>query len=155
MKRFAFLLVVSLLLAACSSAKPTAEPTCVPVEARPNAAKEGIDAGAVVVYERIGKSTCIDEVWSFFPDGKIVGDKETKTATPEEIATLVKDIEQMGFFKLESTKHTACQKCFTYNITVKSGDQVKTVSAVDGGTDTPTEYWQIFAKIKKLLPATQ
>ncbi len=155
MKRYAFFIAVLLLLAACSSATPTPEATCVPVAERPNAAKDGVNAGAVVVYERIGKSTCIDEVWSFFPDGRIVGDKETKTVTASEVSTLVSDIEAMGFFKLESTKHTACAKCYTYNITVNSNGQVKTVSAVDGGTDTPTEYWQIFAKIKKLLPASQ
>jgi hypothetical protein len=29
------------------------------------------------------------------------------------------------------------------------------VAAVDGGTDTPTEFWQIYARIKKNLPAFQ
>jgi hypothetical protein len=156
MKRYTLFILVSLLLAACASSAPapTAQPACTPAAARPNAAQEGVAAGAAIVYERTGEGACVDEVWNIYPDGRIVGDKATKTVTAAEISTLLTDIDGMGFFKLPTTKHTACRECFTYIITVNYNGQVKTVSAVDGGTDTPVEYWQIYAKIKKLLPTS-
>jgi hypothetical protein len=150
-----------LVLAACGGAKatPTAPPACaeIPAATFQKNADDGVAAGAMIVYERSGGMDCVDDVWSIYPDGRIVGvsgsKQATGTMTAQEASAMLADIEALGFFKLPSTKHTACRECFTYHITVKSGDQVKTVAAVDGGTDTPTDYWQIYAKIKKVLPA--
>jgi hypothetical protein len=150
-----------LVLAACGGpqATPTVQSQCVeiPTATFQKNADDGIEAGAVIVYERSGGNACVDDVWSIYPDGRIVGVSGSKqasaTVTAEEVSAMLKDIDAQGFFKLVSTKHTACRECFTYHITVKSGDQVKTVAAVDGGTDTPTDYWQIYARIKKNLPA--
>jgi hypothetical protein len=153
--------LVMLILAACGgqAATPTARPACaeIPAATFQKNADDGVAAGAVIVYERSGGNDCVDDVWSIYPDGRIVGvsgsKQATGTMTAQEASAMLADIQALGFFKLPSTKHTACRECFTYHITVKSGDQVKTVAAVDGGTDTPTDYWQIYAKIKKVLPA--
>ena len=159
MKRYALFvlfIVVAVWLAACggSAPTPTAQVACATPPTRTNAAQDDVAAGAVVVYERIGVGACISEVWSFYPDGRITGNtgqqKVEKKVTADEISTMVSDIEKLGFSKLASTTHTACRDCFTYYITVKTSSQTKTVSAVDGGTDTPTDYWQVFAKIKRL-----
>ena len=61
-------------------------------------------------------------------------------------------VDEEGFFELWDTEHTACRDCYTYYITVVSDDQVSTIKAVDGGTDTPRAYWQVYAEIKQLLP---
>lgn len=155
-----FVLII-FLLAACggSKAAPTTPPACpeIPAATFQKNADDGIAAGAVIVYERSGGTDCVDDVWSIFPDGRIAGVSGSKqasaTVTAEEVSAMLKDIEALGFFKLVSTKHTACRECFTYHITVKSADQVLSVAAVDGGTDTPTDFWQIYARIKKNLPA--
>jgi hypothetical protein len=165
MTRHTFIFVVPVMLllalAACGGPKATqtAAPECaeIPAATFQKHADDGVAAGAMLVYERSGGVDCVDEVWQIYPDGRIVGDngraQASASKTAAEASTMLADIEALGFFKLPSTKHTACRECFTYHITAKSGDQVKTVAAVDGGTDTPTDFWQIYAKIKKELPA--
>lgn len=161
MSIFVVPVMLLLALAACGGPKATstAPPACaeIPAATFQKNADDGVAAGAVIVYERSGGTGCVDEVWQIYPDGRIIGNngraQATGSMTAGEVSTMLADIEALGFFKLPSTKHTACRECFTYHITVKSGDQVKTVAAVDGGTDTPTDYWQIYAKIKKVLPA--
>lgn len=160
MKQYVLFVLVILCLAACGGGStvstPAGQAVCTPVAPRENLIQEATEAGAVIVYERTGEATCINEVWVIYPDGRIMGDNGhttvEETVTPEEISTLLTEIDGLGFFKLSSTEHTACKECFAYQITVSHGDQVKTVSAVDGGTDTPGEYWKVFAKIKRLLP---
>ena len=160
---FVVLVVLLLALAACGGPKATPTPTSacaeIPAATFQKNADDGVAAGAVIVYERSGGNDCVDDVWSIYPDGRIAGVSGSKqasaTVTAEEVSAMLKDIDAQGFFKLVSTKHTACRECFTYHITVKDGDRVLTVAAVDGGTDTPTEFWQIYARIKKNLPAFQ
>jgi len=158
MKRYVLCILafgLALGLAACGGPTPTPEVECTVVPIKANAAEEGVADGAVVVYERIGGSDCIDEVWNIYPDGRIVGENGRTTLeeklTPEEVSVLLAFIDEEGFFDLWNTEHTACRNCFTYYITVSSNDQVLTIKAVDGGTDTPGAYWQVWAEIKKLI----
>ena len=155
---FILFIPVTLWLTACgASTTPTpAQVACTPPALQENIVEEAIAAGAVVVYERTGEATCINEVWIIHPDGRIMGDNGhttvEETVTPGEISTLLTEIDELGFFDLLSTEHTACRDCFSYRITVSHDGQRETVSAVDGGTDTPGEYWKVYAKIKRLLP---
>lgn len=159
MKRYVLCILafgLALGLAACGGrSTPTPKAVCTPVPIKEDAAQEGVADGAVVVYERIGGSDCIDEVWNIYPDGRIVGENGRTTleekVTPEEVSALLAFIDEEGFFDLWDTEHTACRNCFTYYITVSSNDQVLTIKAVDGGTDTPGAYWQVWAEIKKLV----
>lgn len=159
MKRYVLCILafgLALGLAACGGrSTPTPKAVCTPVPIKEDAAQEGVADGAVVVYERIGGSDCIDEVWNIYPDGRIVGENGRTTleekVTPEEVSALLAFIDEQGFFDLWNTEHTACRNCFTYYITVSSNDQVLTIKAVDGGTDTPGAYWQVWAEIKKLI----
>jgi hypothetical protein len=159
MKRYVLCILafgLALGLAACGGrSTPTPKAVCTPVPIKEDAAQEGVADGAVVVYERIGGSDCIDEVWNIYPDGRIVGENGRTTLeeklTPEEVSVLLAFIDEQGFFDLWNTEHTACRNCFTYNITVSSDDKVLTIKAVDGGTDTPGAYWQVWAEIKKLV----
>ena len=162
MKRFSLFflfILVTLGLAACGGgAEPTpaVQATCAPPAKQDSVIQEAMAGGAVIIYERTGEATCVDEVWSIYPDGRLVGENGSiridETVTSEEISALLAEIEELGFFDLESTEHTACRECFAYQITVSHGDQRKTVSAIDGGTDTPGAYWKVFAKIKGLVP---
>lgn len=117
-------------------------------------------AGAALVYERHGGPACIDELYAIYPDGKIKGDqnqgadKAEKQATAAEIGTLLKGIETLGWFTEEfySTSHTPCGQCYTYFISVAHQGQAKTVQAVDGGTDAPSDYWQVVSLINGVIP---
>jgi hypothetical protein len=149
--------ILALWLVACGGPPPEeTQVVCTAVPIMADAAQEGVADGAVVVYERIGGQECSDVVWFIYPDGRIVGqDGRTKveeTMSTEQVSALLAFIDEEGFFELWDTEHTACRDCYTYFITVVSDDQVLTIKAVDGGTDTPGAYWQVYAEIKKLLP---
>jgi len=153
-----FILLIVGLVACGGGAEPTpaVQATCVPATKQDTVVEEAKAGGAVIILERTSEGTCVDEVWSIYSDGRLVGENGSgridEMATPEEVSTLLAGIEELGFFDLESTKHTACRECFAYEITVNDGGQVKAVTAVDGGTDTPGAYWKAFAAIMRLVP---
>jgi hypothetical protein len=115
-------------------------------------------AGAIIAYERNGGPDCIDELYSIYPDGRIVGDDGTKTiekqATSTDVSQLLSDINDKGWFtdEMYSTSHTPCGQCFSYYLTVYYKGEEKTVKAVDGGTDAPADYWQIVSIINGVIP---
>lgn len=161
MRRYALCILafgLMVALAACNNSTPTSEAACTVVPIREDAAEAGIADGAVIVYERMGGEECIDEVWYIYPDGRILGENNRgaeveETVPAEDVDALMSFIvEDQEFFDLWSTEHTRCRSCYTYFITVKANDEVKTVQAVDGGTDTPGAYWKAWAEIKGLLP---
>ena len=67
---------------------------------------------------------------------------------------MLADIEGLGWFTddMFSTNHTPCGQCFTYFTSVSLNGQVKTVEAVDGGTDAPAKYWLVSGKLTGILP---
>jgi len=114
--------------------------------------------GAVLAYERNGGPTCLDELYSVYPDGRIVGDdgakKIEKQATAADAEKLLSTIKDKGWFtdEMYDTWHNRCGQCFGYYITVSYKGQVKTVKAVDGGTDAPANYWQVVSAINGVIP---
>ncbi len=52
-----------------------------------------------------------------------------------------------------TTSHTPCGACYSYFTTVSYQGQNKTIGAVDGGTDAPSNYWLMTGKLSTLLPA--
>ncbi len=117
-----------------------------------------IEAGAVIVYEHNGGSSCVDELYAIYPDGKIIakdGAKELeKQATSSDVSMLLSGINGLGWFTdtLYSTEHEPCGQCYTFFLTVSDQGQVKTVKAVNGGTDTPPAYWKVIALIDEIIP---
>jgi galactofuranose transport system permease protein len=117
-----------------------------------------ITDGAVIAYERNGGANCIDELYGIYPDGRIVGDngvqKIEKQATPSDVDTLLSFIKNLGWFtdNIYSTTHLPCRVCYTYFTSVAYKGQIKTVEAVDGGTDAPAEYWLMTGQFSTILP---
>ncbi len=114
--------------------------------------------GAVIVYERNGGPNCVDELYAFYPDGRITGDdgvnKVEKQITTDELNLLISRITDMGWYtdELYDTWHTPCGQCYGYYLTLSGADQQKTVKGVDGGTDAPAVYWQIISLVKGAVP---
>ncbi len=73
---------------------------------------------------------------------------------PEVVTALVANLEGMGWFTddMYTTWHHPCGECYTYSVTVTSGDETKTIGAVDGGTDAPAKYWLATSRISAILP---
>jgi len=116
--------------------------------------------GAVIVLERNGGLDCVDQVYAIYSDGKIVSDKSGVAAQTQipagDVANLLTAIDGYGFFtdNFYSTTHTPCGACFTYFTSVTKNGQTKTVQAVDGGVDAPSNYWQMLGKLSAILYPT-
>jgi simple sugar transport system permease protein len=125
---------------------------------RRDQATELMTAGAVLAYERNGGPDCIDELYSVYADGRIVGDDGTtqieKQVSPAEVEQLLADISARGWFTgaIYDTWHKPCGQCFEYFINVSYQGQTKVVKAVDGGTDAPADYWQVVSRINGVIP---
>jgi hypothetical protein len=117
-----------------------------------------VKTGAVIAYERNGGSNCIDELYAIYPDGRIVGDNGSKKIdlqlTSADVDKLLASINDKGWFTNEmyDTWHNPCGQCYSYYLTVSFKGQEKTVKAVDGGTDAPADYWQVFSLINGVIP---
>jgi hypothetical protein len=100
----------------------------------------------------------VDQLFGLYPDGRIVGDDGTNQletqVEPEVVSALVANLEGLCWFTddMYTTWHRPCAECYAYTITVTSGDQVKTIGAVDGGTDAPAKYWLATSRISAILP---
>lgn len=120
---------------------------------------ELINSGAIIVYERNGGPKCIDELYAFYPDGRITGDNGVATVEKqvsiEEVNMLLSGINNHGWFtdELYDTWHTPCGQCYGYYLTVLDQEKHKTVKGVDGGTDAPAVYWQVISLVKGIVPA--
>ena len=131
---------------------------CEAIETREEEAAALQADGAAIVIEKFGGSRCVDLLFGLYPDGRIVGDDGTDQletqVEPEVVADLVANLEGLGWFtdEMYTTWHHPCGECYTYSITVTSGDESKTVGAVDGGTDAPAKYWLATSRISALLP---
>lgn len=144
-----------------ASSTPTETPSPTPCTVQPmrtGAAQALVNGGAVIVYERNGGLSCIDDLFAIYPDGQIISNDgydlpKTRQVEAAVVATLVAKIVDVGFFTdiFYTTYHPPCAACSQYSVTVKDGGQTKTVGAVDGGTDGPAMYWQVIAYLAELL----
>jgi hypothetical protein len=144
-----------------ASSTPTETPSPTPCRVQPmrtGAAQALVNGGAVIVYERNGGLSCIDDLFAIYPDGRIISNDgydlpKTRQVEAAVVATLVAKIVDVGFFTdiFYTTYHLPCAACSQYSVTVKDGGQTKTVGAVDGGTDGPAMYWQVIAYLAELL----
>ena len=134
--------------------------TCRQSDSRDDDSAQMQADGAVIVFQKFGGSGCVDQLFGLYPDGRIVGDDggEPQQAQVETqvVTDLVANLEGLGWFtdEMYTTWHHPCAECYTYSITVTSGDQTKTVGAVDGGTDAPSKYWLATSRISAILPET-
>ena len=133
---------------------------CQAGEARADEAAALQADGAVIVFEKAGGSRCVDQLFGVFPDGRVVGDDGTEQleaqVEPDVVSALVANLEGLGWFtdEMYTTWHHPCGECYTYSVTVTSGDQTKTIGAVDGGTDAPAKYWLATSRISAILPGS-
>ncbi len=141
-----------------SSAVASKPSACQLKPFRQDQAQSLVQDGAVVVYERNGGTSCIDELYGIYPDGRIVGDngsqKIEKQVAPGDVDRLLSFINNLGWFtdNMYSTSHLPCKVCYHYFTSITVQGQTKTVEAVDGGTDAPAEYWLMTGQLSTILP---
>jgi ribose/xylose/arabinose/galactoside ABC-type transport system permease subunit len=132
--------------------------SCTLKEMRPEQNGALVASNAIVVYERNGGTSCVDELYAIYADGRVLadfgpGNTKTSQITPDQVSALVKQIKDLGFFDPDflPTSHTPCAACYRYSLTVLDGGTTKTVGAVDGGTDAPSNYWVITGHLAPYL----
>ncbi|HEX7590758.1 MAG TPA: hypothetical protein VF375_02315 [Candidatus Limnocylindrales bacterium] len=133
-------------------------PSCSLKSMRPDQNGALVASNAVIVYERNGGNACVDELFAIYADGRVVtdlgaGNVKNSQITTDQVNALVKQIKDLGFFNPDflTTSHTPCAACYRYSLTVLDGGTTKTVGAVDGGIDAPSNYWVITAHLSQLL----
>lgn len=126
---------------------------------REEEATELILKGAVIVYHRTAGPTCVDELYSIYPDGKVTGNNGVsqieKQMAPAEIEELLTAISvEHGWFTndIYSTYLNPCKQCFAHYIDISYGGQQKAVTGVDGTTAMPPGYAFALAQIRPFLP---
>ncbi|MBX3058101.1 MAG: hypothetical protein KF770_16665 [Anaerolineae bacterium] len=114
--------------------------------------------GAVLVYERAGGLKSINPTawsWRFYADGRIVGsDGREWQVPPEEIEKLVDDVLALGFTEFQASyipEDTCCDRV-THTLTVQDGEQVYTVTVLDGA-DAPAELFEAVEMVNGYLLA--
>jgi ribose/xylose/arabinose/galactoside ABC-type transport system permease subunit len=117
-----------------------------------------VQDGAVIVYERNGGNSCVDELYAIYPDGRIVADlgggvKKESQITSGEVDALLSQINDLGFFAptFQTTHHNPCGACYQYSTTVTYQGETKKVDAVDGGADAPAKYWTMTGQLAAIL----
>jgi len=144
--RLCFILAVALVAAAGCWANPSPSPSgpCTRVPMRPDAAVELARGDAVIVLERNGGFSCVDDLYAVYPDGGIVSDfgngrTRTSQISSDKVSSILVQVVEMGWFtdNVYSTSHVPCPACFEYSMTVKYKGQTKTVGFVDGDSDGP------------------
>jgi simple sugar transport system permease protein len=161
----AAVVIVAIVVTGLNTVVPALFPTtttvvCTLQPMRPDQVKTLAQGDAVIVYERNGGTSCIDEVFAIYPDGKVdadYGSSNLKTVqiTSSQVDDALTFIDTQGWYtdNFYTTHHTPCGACYSYSLTVKYKGQTKTVDAVDGGTDAPSAYWLITGKLASILPA--
>ena len=131
---------------------------CQPAGSRAQEAADLQAGGTAIVFQKFGGPGCVDQLFGIYPDGRVVGSDGTQQleaqVTPEAVTALVANLDGLGWFTddMYTTWHHPCGECFTYSISITSGDQTKTVGAVDGGADAPAKYWLATSRIVAILP---
>jgi simple sugar transport system permease protein len=147
--------------ASAGTGASTASESCQLKDMRADEAQKYMKEGAVITYERNGGVNCIDELYAIYPDGRILGDNGkqqiSKQVSTDQVNKLLEDINKLGWFTddMYSTHHTPCAQCFSYLTSVSYQGQEKSVSAVDGGTDAPADYWVMSGEVTIVLPQFQ
>ena len=115
--------------------------------------------GAVIAYQRVAGTRCVDEVYAVYPDGRVVGNNgeqevegQVDPAEVEIILTTISD--EYGWFtdNMYSTWHNPCGTCYAHYLTISYRGQEKAATAVDGGVDMQPEYGYTLSIIRPILP---
>jgi hypothetical protein len=131
---------------------------------RPTASQSQANVGitplsqeAAIVYQRSGGIAGKAESWTIYPDGRVVAyDGRKWQVSPQRVDQVLSDLNSLDFFALQSRympKQTCCDR-FTYELTVRYGDQVHQVTTMDGSSTAPPELWRAIQAINDLISGT-
>jgi hypothetical protein len=160
MKRVLFVIFIALFLSGCAGAQQSSTGSKGPggLHATPAAGDASLPTPGpgdpVIILERSGGIAGIHHIWIIYADGKVTYNGQPgRTLTPELVNTSLADIQKSGFFNLQEDygKNSTCNDCFVLTVTIRSDGNAKTVTAVEGDTQTPAEFLQTVGEINSLV----
>jgi len=120
----------------------------------PHSPKDQTLEGIVVIFHQSGGFDGINQEWAIYADGRVVPkDGQNWQATPEQVAQLLKEIEDLGYFNLNRTslpRDTCCDR-FIYELTVTYGVKTQSLTTIDGDENAPQALWDAIQKVRAFL----
>lgn len=121
---------------------------------RSPASSEAVAEEPVIKFNRSGGFAGLDQTFLIYADGRIVGaNGEEGQVSPEQVAAVLQQIEAASFFELDASylpRDTCCDR-FSYEITVQTPTQTKSVVTMDGVENQPKGLTMTLAAITELL----
>lgn len=161
-----FLIVVVLIVSACTSVPSSPAPQATPAPAIPAETTEpsastdtksetGFQPGGVVItLVRSGGLAGKIVRWEVYGGGRITSSMGPEaTVTAEQVQAVVSEIERLGFFELsgQSRMGGKCADCYIYELTVRTGAKDRTLTFVPQASGTPAQVLQIMEQVNSLL----
>ena len=109
---------------------------------------------AAIVVQRTGGLAGVSEQSSIYPDGRVLLPKGTQAqVSAAQVSALLATLDKAGFFTLQDSygQGSQCADCFNYQLSVNSNGRSKTVSFVEGASDTPPALAAALEGINDLL----
>jgi len=111
-----------------------------------------------IVYQREGGFTGGTQEWTIHPDGRVQQDPgENQLAVPpNRVIDLLAIIAEAGFSDLQDSyiPESNCCDQYTYTITVKIGEQEKSIQTSDA-SDHPKQLTTVLVAIEDLISAAE
>ncbi|MFQ5400496.1 MAG: hypothetical protein ACE5E7_12970 [Anaerolineae bacterium] len=141
-----------------TAVKITPPPTNVPdapaVAEETAASEAAVGESAVIVFKRNGGFAGVDETWTIFSDGTVKGPGgELRTVDPAQVQAVLDIAQTADFMNLADSYLTLDNCCdrFFYSVTIRRGEEVKTVNTVDDAPNQPDSLLQVMNAIGELL----
>jgi hypothetical protein len=133
---------------------------CTVTPFREEEAANLMNDGAVIIYNRIGGPSCINQLIAIYPDGRISGsdgvNKVEDQITAGEVNQLLSTISgEHGWFSgevFDNFRANLCRQCFGHYVSIAYEEQTKTVKANDGDSHTPPKFLLTISAITPLMP---
>ncbi len=108
----------------------------------------------ILIYQRSGGFAGLSEQWRVYADGRVLaGAGREWQVTPDQVEQLLNELEALGFFDLNDkyiSANTCCDRA-TFELTVRRGETIKKVAALESTPNTPAALWQILKKVDAWL----
>jgi simple sugar transport system permease protein len=143
-----------------STVETTEVAQCTVTPFREEEAANLMNDGAVIIYNRIGGPSCINQLIAIYPDGRISGsdgvNKVEDQITAGEVNQLLSTISgEHGWFSgevFDNFRANLCRQCFGHYVSIAYEEQTKTVKANDGDSHTPPKFLLTNSAITPLMP---
>jgi hypothetical protein len=115
---------------------------------------EAVTEEPVITFSRSGGFAGLNQTFLIYADGRIVGaNGEVRQVSPEQVVAVLQQIEAAGFFELDASylPRDICCDRFSYEITVQTPTQSRSVVTMDGVENQPDGLTMTLAAITELL----